>query len=91
MKPKQKRSLPGMRSAGHLRACLDFIGKFLALVWSVLAFPFKLCGAIINTAADWTQGLLRGLIRLCFALIGLTIFFWVGFALVRVLFHPLFV
>jgi hypothetical protein len=63
----------------------------LGLVWFVAVFPFRLIAMIFRFGFMVAANLVRGTIYLGFALLGLVFFGWVTFALVRVIFHPLFV
>lgn len=69
----------------------DAAVELLRVIWSLATFPFRLCGMLVNAAASLTQRLVRGLLQLLFAMFGLALFCWLGFAFARVLFHPLFV
>ncbi len=73
------------------RVILDRIGDWIALLGWVVMLPFRLIAAIASFSAAVGRGLLRWTIQLCFALMGFAFIAFVGFALVRVIFHPLFV
>jgi hypothetical protein len=74
-----------------IRGIFDRLGDWFAMLGWVVKLPFRLIGAIAGVFAAVGRGLLRWTIQLCFGFIGFAFIAFVGFALVRVIFHPLFV
>jgi hypothetical protein len=75
----------------NIRTALDRLSDWLAMLGWVVQLPFRLIGAIAGFFAAVGRGLLRWTVQICFGLIGFAFVAFVGFALVRVIFHPLFV
>lgn len=79
------------KSRLEIRALHDRVGGWPAILGWVVMLPFRLIGFIAGFFAAVGRGMLRWAIQLCFGLIGFAFISFVGFALVRVIFHPLFV
>lgn len=75
----------------NLRSIFDQSIVVLAFLWAAILLPFRLLRAIIAGAAEVTRQIVRASIQLCFALVGIAFIGFVGFGLIRTIFHPLFV
>lgn len=74
-----------------IREALQALQDALAMLKWILMLPFRAVASIGRMAAAIGRGLLRWAIQLCFGLIGVSFVGFVGFGIVRVMFHPLFV
>ena len=84
----------GRAMAGRQVKLAEIVGILeggLGLVWLAVAFPFRLIAMIFRFGFMVAANLVRGTIYFCFAVVGLAFIGWVTYALVRVIFHPLFV
>lgn len=74
-----------------IREAIRALQEALAMLTCILMLPFRAIATMGRMAAAIGRGLLRWAIQLCFGLIGLSFVGFVGFGIVRVVFHPLFV
>lgn len=92
-----QRPVPGARlftwavARSDIREAIRALQDALAMLTWVLMLPFRAVASIGRMAAAIGCGLLRWAIQLCFGLIGVSFVGFVGFGIVRVVFHPMFV
>lgn len=91
MRQRGRDRMTRSESGLDFRSVCDRIGDVLEMLrWTVM-LPFRLIAAIGNFFVAVGRGLLRWTIQICFGLIGLAFIGFVGFGLIRTIFHPLFV
>lgn len=76
---------------GAMRRAWWHVQDAVAVLAWVLMLPFRAIAGVGRMATATGRGLLRWTIQLCFGLIGFSFVGIVGFGMVRVIFHPLFV
>lgn len=81
---------PGLAKLANARPLMEHIRNWIVFMGWLIMMPFRLIGTVTNIAAAVGRGLLRWTIQLCFGLIGIAFIGMVGFGLIRVIFHPLF-
>ena len=81
---------PGLAKFAHARPLMEHIRHWIVFMGWLIMMPFRVIGAAVDIAAAVGRGLVRWTIQLCFGLLGIGFIGMVGFGLIRVIFHPLF-
>jgi hypothetical protein len=80
--------------ANRISACIGRVWSaaedIVRVAIAVVLFPFQALAFVCRAAEIAGRAILVGSMRLLVGLFGLAFIGWIGFALVRVVFHPLF-
>jgi hypothetical protein len=87
-RPRRPVPLPIMRV--DFRRLFGQVKHVARVAWMILIFPIRVVTGACRIAVATGRGFLRGIVGLALGLLGLAIICMVCFALIRVVFHPLF-